>query len=58
MITTRIQNCYTTKQVYWTSFIKGEQREDSQDGKQLQQPIAAKTNLLKKAGATGRLILL
>ena len=54
MITTRIQNCHAAKQVYWTSFAKGEQREDSQDGKQLQRPIAPKTNLLRNAEVTGR----
>ena len=53
MITTRIKNCYATKQVYWTSFAKGEQREDSQDGEQLRWPIAAKTNLLKNVEETG-----
>jgi len=58
VITTRIKIVYATKQVYWTSFSRREQREDSQDGEQLQRPIAAKTNLLKKAEATGRPILL
>eukprot|EP00957_Ditylum_brightwellii_P109528 8353259-Ditylum_brightwellii.AAC.1 len=53
VITTRIQNCYATKQVYWNSFLKGEPREDSQGGEQLQRPIAPKTNLLRDAEVTG-----
>jgi hypothetical protein len=54
VITTRIQNRYAIKQVYWTFFLKGRPREDSQDGEQLRWPIATKTDLRKNAEETGR----